>query len=112
MLLKPSSEIWNLRRFAGTPIAASLAQVANDLASAQGSKTVILITDGEESCEGDVEAEILALRSQDIDVILNIIGLPSMPMTSIRLRENFKRWAELGGVNTMMPIPPLTSSFP
>jgi len=46
----------------GTPIAASLAAVAQDLASAGGARQVILITDGEESCGGDPAAEVRRLR--------------------------------------------------
>ncbi|MFA5552528.1 MAG: VWA domain-containing protein, partial [Trueperaceae bacterium] len=46
----------------GTPIAASLAAVAEDLSKAGGARQVILITDGEESCGGDPAAEVRRLR--------------------------------------------------
>ncbi len=83
--------------YAGTPLADSIKQVASDLAEASGPKTVILITDGEESCDGDVEAEINALREQDIDVVLNIIGFDFEAEDKEVARERFKQWAELGG---------------
>ncbi len=83
--------------YAGTPLADSIKQVASDLAEASGPKTVVLITDGEESCDGDVEAEIIALREQDIDVILNIIGFDFEAEDKEVARERFRQWAELGG---------------
>ena len=83
--------------YAGTPLADSIKQVASDLAKASGPKTVILITDGEESCDGDVEAEINALREQDIDVVLNIIGFDFEAEDKEVARARFKQWAELGG---------------
>ena len=83
--------------YAGTPLADSIKQVTSDLAGASGPKTVILITDGEESCDGDVEAEIQALRKQDIDVILNIIGFDFEAEDKEAARERFQHWAELGG---------------
>ena len=46
----------------GTPIAQSLAAVAQDLADAGGGRQVILITDGEESCGGDPAAAVRELR--------------------------------------------------
>ncbi len=83
--------------YAGTPLADSIKKVASDLAEASGPKTVILITDGEESCDGDVEAEINALREQDIDVVLNIIGFDFEAEDKEVARERFRQWAELGG---------------
>lgn len=46
----------------GTPIAESLAAVAQDLSAAGGARQVILITDGEESCGGDPAAAVRQLR--------------------------------------------------
>lgn len=46
----------------GTPIAASLAAVADDLSKAGGARQVILITDGEESCGGDPAEAVRQLR--------------------------------------------------
>ncbi len=83
--------------FAGTPIAASLQAAAADLADASGHRSVILITDGEESCDGDVEAAITDLRSAGFDVTLNIIGFDFDADDVDAAREQFRSWAELGG---------------
>lgn len=82
------------QNLAATPIAASLKAVAADLADAPGQKIVVLLTDGEETCDGDPEAEIRALRARDIDVRLNIVGFA---IDDAELKANFGRWAELGG---------------
>lgn len=83
--------------FAGTPIADSLRAATGDLADAAGQRTVILITDGEESCDGDVEAAIADLRSAGFDVTLNIIGFDFDADDVDAAREQFRSWAELGG---------------
>lgn len=79
---------------AKTPLAESLKLVAADLAAAQGPKLVVLVTDGEETCGGDPEAEIRAARSAGLDVRLNIVGFA---VDTLALRGTFQRWAELGG---------------
>lgn len=81
----------------GTPLAASIEAVASDLGSATGPKTVILLTDGEESCQGDPEAAIRALMAQGIDVQLSIIGFDVVTDDAERMRATFSAWAELGG---------------
>ncbi len=83
--------------FAGTPIAASLQAAVSDLASATGARTVVLITDGEESCDGDVEAAIEELRAGGLEVVLNVIGFDFDADDVDAARERFRSWAELGG---------------
>lgn len=83
--------------FAGTPIAASLQAATADLAAATGHRSVILITDGEESCDGDVEGAITDLRSAGFDVTLNVIGFDFDADDVEAARERFRSWAELGG---------------
>ncbi len=56
-----------------TPIAYSL-QLAGQDFPAEGKKVIILVTDGEESCGGDVRATIEALKAQGIEFELKIIG--------------------------------------
>ena len=58
----------------GTPIAAALAAVPDDLASVDGLKSVVLITDGAATCDSDVPAAIAALGEAGIDVKLDIVG--------------------------------------
>lgn len=73
-----------------TPIADALSQVANDLGQAEGS-TVVLITDGEESCDGDPAAALDALRDQGVDVNLSIVTLG---VESDEVRAGFEALAE------------------
>lgn len=82
------------QHLAATPIAASLQQVADDLAGASGRKIVILLTDGEETCDGDPAAEIRRLIDRDIDVRLNIVGFA---LDDAALKATFAEWAETGG---------------
>lgn len=83
--------------FAGTPLAESILLAQADLADASGPRTVILITDGEESCDGDVIAAISELRAGGFDVVLNIIGFDFDAQDVAAARERFLGWAELGG---------------
>lgn len=84
------------KNLARTPIGASLRAVANDLADAKGQRTVILVTDGEETCGGDPEREIAGLRAQGFDVRVNIVGFA---VDDAGLKETFRKWAEVGGGN-------------
>lgn len=83
--------------FAGTPLAESIRLVRQDLADAGGPRTVILITDGEESCDGDVDAAIKDLRTDGFDVVLNIIGFDFDAVDVEAARERYRNWAEMGG---------------
>ena len=56
-----------------TPLVYSVLQTISDL-KAVGGGSVVLITDGEESCHGDPVAAAAALRSSGLDVTLNIVG--------------------------------------
>ena len=78
----------------GTPLAASLLEVPRDLGSSGDGATVILLTDGEESCGGDVEAAVASLREAGLAVQLHII---SFDVGSAEAKSRFADWAELGG---------------
>ncbi|HSM27725.1 MAG TPA: VWA domain-containing protein, partial [Thioalkalivibrio sp.] len=82
------------RNLARTPIADSLAQVESDLSMANGPKTVVLVTDGEETCDGDPGAVIQSLLDKGFDFRLNIIGFALDDET---LEAQFAEWSELGG---------------
>ncbi|MEM7735643.1 MAG: VWA domain-containing protein [Deinococcota bacterium] len=56
-----------------TPIAYSLEQAANDFPN-DGRNVIVLVTDGEESCGGDVRGVLEAMRARGIEVELSIIG--------------------------------------
>lgn len=78
---------------AKTPIAASLLKVKEDLAGTNGSILVILMTDGEETCEGNPKAAIEALRAGGADVRVNIVGFA---IDEVGLKETFAQWAQVG----------------
>lgn len=97
--LRPDEVVPVIRRteaknLAKTPIGASLELVAADLADATGPKIVILVTDGEETCEGDPQASINGLKEKGIDVRISIVGFA---IEEEALKETFRRWANLGG---------------
>ena len=79
---------------ARTPIAASLAAVEADLKGAAGAAAIVLVTDGEETCEGDPGKVIEALQARGFQVNLNIVGFA---IDNVELAEQFRTWAELGG---------------
>jgi len=82
------------RNLARTPIADSIAKAESDLAKATGPKTIVLLTDGEETCDGDPEAVIRALVDKGFDMRLNIVGFA---LGDEVLESQFEAWAELGG---------------
>lgn len=84
----------NAVNLAKTPIADSLAQVGKDLATAKGRRWVILLTDGEETCNGDPVAVLEKLAADGVDVRLNIIGFA---IDNDALKAEFNEWARLGG---------------
>jgi len=79
---------------ARTPIADSLAAVAGDMKSVKGQVAIILVTDGEETCEGDPEAAITELRESGLDARINIVGFA---IDDVALAETFSAWADAGG---------------
>lgn len=82
------------KNLAKTPIADSLAAIPKDLAKAKGRKVVVMVTDGEETCEGKPGDVINKLREKDPSLILNIVGFA---IDDIELEALFAEWAELGG---------------
>ena len=84
----------NAMNLAKTPIADSLAQISADLARATGPKTIVLITGGEETCNGDPAAVIKQLRAEGLDIQVSIVGFA---IDDPELRSTFQNWAELGG---------------
>jgi Mg-chelatase subunit ChlD len=79
---------------ARTPIAETLSLAGEDLAGAMGYHLIILLTDGEETCDGDPAAVIRTLRRDGADVRVNIIGFA---IDELMLAETFQQWAQLGG---------------
>lgn len=79
---------------AKTPIGASLAKVADDLPGVTGERLVILVTDGEETCDGDPAGAIEALKKSGIAVRVNIVGFA---VDEPALVATFRRWTDAGG---------------
>ncbi|MCP5144080.1 MAG: VWA domain-containing protein [Gammaproteobacteria bacterium] len=83
----------NAMNLARTPIADSIRQVQTDLANVRGQRMLVVLTDGEETCEGDPAAAIQALRELGWDVRVNIVGLAIEDAT---LAATFESWAAIG----------------
>jgi len=83
----------NAMNLAKTPIADSLARIESDLKQAQGRKVVVLVTDGEETCDGDPEKVIQRLQDKGFEVSLNIVGFA---IDDDELESQFQSWSELG----------------
>lgn len=81
------------QNLARTPIADSLRAVATDLEGAEGPAQVVLITDGEETCDGDPRAEIDELIKSGINVRVNIVGFA---VDDEALKARFGEWARAG----------------
>lgn len=82
------------KNLAKTPIGASLERVAADLDGAAGQKLVLLITDGEETCDGDPALAIEKLKEAGLDIRVNIVGFA---IDDQQLKNDFERWAMAGG---------------
>jgi hypothetical protein len=82
------------KNLAKTPIARSLELVAKDLKTVTGERVVVLVTDGEETCDGDPAAVIKALKASGVDVRINIVGFA---INDEALKARFRYWADIGG---------------
>jgi hypothetical protein len=91
--MRPIVEGIEAINLAKTPIADSLEKIPSDMQSAQGPRTVVLLTDGKETCEGDPAAVIQKLRSAGTNVRVNIVGYA---IEDEELRRNFESWAAIG----------------
>ncbi|MFC4452665.1 VWA domain-containing protein [Deinococcus sonorensis] len=58
-----------------TPIVYSLQQAAQDFPATAGRKVIVLVTDGQESCGGDLKSALDAFRARGIEVDLQIVGI-------------------------------------
>ncbi|WP_394694236.1 VWA domain-containing protein [Hyphobacterium sp.] len=83
----------NAMNLARTPIGASIAHVRSDLAAATGQRVLVVLTDGEETCDGDAASEIAALRALGWDIRVNIVGFA---IDDAELEQTFESWAAAG----------------
>lgn len=79
---------------ARTAIAASLLSAGEDLKDATEPRVIVLVTDGEETCDGDPAAAIRTLRASGLDIRVNIVGFA---IDDAALAETFAGWAQAGG---------------
>ena len=76
-----------------TPIAAAITAAASDLESISGSRTIVLITDGDETCGGDPDLVIEEIGASGVQVNLNIVGFA---LDDEALKAQMADWAEAG----------------
>jgi streptogramin lyase len=76
-----------------TPLADALLAAGDDLAEAEGQRVIVLLTDGNETCDGDPEAALRSLRDRDLATV-NIIGFALEDPETL---ERLTRWAAIGG---------------
>ena len=82
------ARVYALNAYGQTPIGYSLEQSASDFSQAADvKKTIILISDGEESCGKDPVSVIQALKAQGIDVVVHAIGLNLDPAAQAQLKK-------------------------
>ncbi|MCB1661072.1 MAG: VWA domain-containing protein [Pseudomonadales bacterium] len=83
----------NAMNLAKTPIADALQKAVADLAQATKERIILLITDGEETCDGDPAQAIKSINDAGYKVQVNIVGFA---IDELMLRETFQEWARLG----------------
>ncbi|MCP5346121.1 MAG: VWA domain-containing protein [Gammaproteobacteria bacterium] len=84
----------NAMNLARTPIGDSIAAARADLADVVGQRVLVVLTDGEETCEGDAASEIEVLRNLGWDIRVNIVGFA---IDDAELVQTFESWAAAGG---------------
>ncbi|WP_421792171.1 vWA domain-containing protein [Hyphobacterium sp.] len=83
----------NAMNLARTPIADSIAAVPSDLDGVSGEIVLIVLTDGEETCDGDPATAIQALRERGWDIRVNVVGFA---IDDADLERTFESWAAAG----------------
>ncbi|OLF81218.1 hypothetical protein AWH62_00640 [Maricaulis sp. W15] len=84
----------NAMNLARTPLGRSIEMTASDLANVAGTRILIVLTDGEETCDGDAAASIQGLRDRGWDIRVNIVGFA---IDDTDLEAVFRAWAASGG---------------
>lgn len=84
----------NAMNLARTPLGRSVEMTASDLANVSGERILIVLTDGEETCDGDAAAAIQGLRDRGWDIRVNIVGFA---IDDAALEAVFRAWAASGG---------------
>ena len=93
---KMQKEINSLQAFGATPVAAALEKGGAAMTSLKGKKTIVLISDGVDTCNGDPVRAAKHLREEmGIDVIVQVAGLG----VDEGAKEQLKETASAGGGN-------------
>ena len=71
---KVTSALKNIKPLGKTPLAYSASQVIDQLRKSKERATIILITDGIESCDGDICDVVQTAKAEGIDFKLHIVG--------------------------------------
>jgi Ca-activated chloride channel homolog len=85
-------EIGKYRPYGETPIAYSLKQAAKDLGG-DGQRTILLVSDGEETCDPDPCGVARQLRERGIDLRIDVVGMS----VSGAARQQLECIADAGG---------------
>lgn len=72
--IKIAQALQAIKPLGKTPLAHSASVVINQLRQTNAKATIILVTDGIESCDGDICAVVRAAKAEGIDFRLHIIG--------------------------------------
>lgn len=81
------SQVMALNAVGQTPLGLSLQEAAKDFNPSAAKKTIILITDGEESCGRDPVNVIQQLKAQGIDLVVHTIGFNVNPKAQGQLQQ-------------------------
>jgi hypothetical protein len=82
------------RNNARTAIGAALEAAVADLQAVSGARSVLLVTDGEETCDGDPMAAVSRLREAFPDTRVDVV---TFALEGEIDRRPFQRWAAAGG---------------
>lgn len=89
-------KINSLQALGNTPIAAALEKGASELQSLKGKKIIVLISDGEETCDGDpIETADHIRKTMGIDVVIHVTGFD----VDNRAKQQLSGIAQAGGGN-------------
>ncbi len=89
-----------------TPIAFSLKQALEDflaIDAAGQDNSIILLTDGVESCDGNVDRAIESIQLAGIDLKVNIVGFDVLQPGDTKTAKRFQRMAEKTGGKAEFP---------
>lgn len=78
-----------------TPISGSIRQAADSIKGAEGERTIILVSDGKETCEGDPSDVVSELKKQGIKFRVHVIGFA----VTAEERQQLEQIAKVGGGN-------------